>query len=41
MPIIRIKLAEPITLERFEKIQQEIYEWFGDIRKEDITLEGE
>lgn len=38
MSVIKIKLSKIITKEKFKSIQQEIWEWFGDIQKRDITV---
>lgn len=39
MAEIRIKLNKILTSERFKRIQNDIWEWFGDISKEAITLD--
>ncbi len=39
MSEIKIKLSEYITKERFEKIQNDLWEWFGDISKKNITID--
>ena len=40
MSIISIKLSKVLTPKEFKKLQNELWEYFGDIGKDDITIDS-